>query len=845
MMYYTKFITGLGRCKGRIWLSALLALCVTFFVACPMWTGSSTEPSSSKAKEILNDLNVKEVNNPPALTTTATTGETVTITDPASWQPLKKPYTVYNPTAQVLQLGINVSGSYSTLWGDYTAVYSAAYPFSGSGTTSWANTCAKQSVTADLDGDGIDEWVVFYTPTNGGSSLYMTVGRHTATTAVSFSTPQQISGITASDKLHKYYERQQAFFINSIARNTRYPYFQMSSADIDGDGNEEILLVNYNQAVILTISADGSSASIVDSKTYSAPISSFTGGDVDGDGKDELVVCVQGKGFALYDSSFSKPLTNPEFMTPGFTDPDWSGVNWSDVVSQACFGDFNGDNLDELAVKVTGPKGWIAKTYLVNRGNLEAKVEIWDKVAFPDSMTNIANKPVAVDIDEDGTDELLLAPYVSRDVLNDSNNSVYIGDFLPTVDYIIDAGAGDVDADGKKDIVVAYYLTKNGNAYSRITSFGIKAGGSWSSNSLESKKIYIDDTPINGTDPSARFSHAIVETCMSIGHGFDNSPRVKYVGHELQFTDPIVIAVLASPPYYADIATADPSYAYNSWVTTFGKKTSESASNTTKVGFSIGASIEYEGGASIFGVKIATFKASASFENSMNWEWTTSTTITKSITYTCNGGEDRVIFTAVPIDTYSYEILTSPTTNDVGKIFHINLPRDYSTYTVTREFFNEHNGTLADIGSNVLPHTLGQVRSYPTATTKDTLLSTYGGYSYDAQPAGQASVSNNGTALEIEVEQGKEMSFSIDQERKISVGAGAGGFVASIEAGFNVGYQYTCETSKGTSFGGTVGYLPTAYFNNSKYAYSSGLFVYPYKDPNSLQTYWVVNYWVQ
>jgi hypothetical protein len=179
-------------------------------------------------------------------------------------------------------------------------------------------------------------------------------------------------------------------------------------------------------------------------------------------------------------------------------------------------------------------------------------------------------------------------------------------------------------------------------------------------------------------------------------------------------------------------------------------------------------------------------------------------------------------------------------------MLRINIPRDYSTYTVTREFFNAHNGDLADIGSATLPHTLGQVKTYPTAADKNSLLATYGDYFIAAQPAGQAgSVANNGTALEIEVESGQEKSFSIDQERRFSVGAGAGGFVASIEAGFNVGYQYTTSTTDGTSFGGTVGYLPTAYFMNSQYSYSSGFFVYPYKDPNSLQTYWVVNYWVE
>jgi len=33
------------------------------------------------------------------------------------------------------------------------------------------------------------------------------------------------------------------------------------------------------------------------------------------------------------------------------------------------------------------------------------------------------------------------------------------------------------------------------------------------------------------------------------------------------------------------------------------------------------------------------------------------------------------------------------------------------------------------------------------------------------------------------------------------------------------------STSIGTSFGGTVGYLPTKYFNDTGYAYSEGLFM--------------------
>ncbi len=788
--------------------------------------------------DILKALNIDEVTDPPPLTTTATTGESVTITDPSSWHPLKRDYTVFNPTAQVLQVGIPFSQAYSALWGDGGTGYLSATPFPGTGTSSWASGCTKRSVTADIDGDGIDEWLVFYTPTNGGTIVNFTIGRHTAATSVAFSAPQEITGFIASSYLSSQYERT-AFPVAGVWRNTRYPYFQLSAADIDGDGAQEILMANYSTAVILKCNGDDT-ITTVDSKTFTAAVSSFKGGDVDGDRKAELAVCVQGQGFALYDSSFSSPITNPEFMTSG-----WSGFSWSDVVGQGAFGDFDGDNIDEIAIKVTGTMGWITKTYKVHNRAIDEMNTITNVDTFPATMTNIATPPIAIDIDGDGVDELFLSPFVCHSVLTSPNTSIEKGSLFPNVDYIIDMGVGDVDGDGKKDLVHYYYInsdgTTNGTISARIAALGITPGGQW--NNLEIKKVFIDKVDIGvGTEGSKT---CIFSICMTVGHGFDNSPRVQYIGHELQFTDPIVIAVLASPPYYADIAEADPSYAYNSWVTTFGRKTSEAASSTTKIGFSIGASLEYEGGASIFGLKIATFKASASFENAMSWEWTTSNSITKSITYTCNGGEDRVVFTAVPLDSYSYRVLTSTNASDIGRLLHINLPRNYATYTVTRSFFNDHNGDLADIGSNVLPHTLGQVRTYPSVGLKNSLMDTYGGYFFDAQPVGQSSVSNNGTALEIEVERGNERSFSIDQERRFSVGAGAGGFVASIEAGFNVGYTYTSSTSEGTSFGGTVGYLPSAYYNNPLYRYSSGLFVYPYNDPNSLQTYWVVNYWIE
>lgn len=539
------------------WLFAGLG-CVPFWGS----TDNSNNNSSSSAKaiEILKLLNVNEVTNPPVLTTTSTTGETVLINNPDSWQPLKTTYAVFNPTAQVLQVGINYNGAYSTLWGNGPD-YSTAVPFSGTGITSWANSCSKKIVSTDLDGDGITEWVILFTPTNGGNGLSLTVGHLTAGSTVSFSTPKTVNGITASDKLDEQYERT-AFFIGSVPRNTRYPYFQLSSADVDGDGKQEILMVNYKQALVLKISPDGASCTIIESKTYSNPISSFTGGDIDGDGKDEFAICVQEQGFALYDSSFSIPLSNPEFVTSG-----WSGFSWADVVSQAAFGDFNGDNLDDLVVNVSGPIGWNAQTYQFLHGSLILKHTITNATDFPDRMTNITVLPVAVDIDGNGDDELFLSPIVCSKVLDPSACTKFnIGNTLiPEMDHIVNGGAGDVDADGKEDLVLYGSVnsdgTTSGTIFSRIVAVGVPTGGNLSN--LQQKKVYCNTLAGPSNDTAASYKHSVFESCIAIGHSFDNSPRVQYAGHELQFSDPIVIAVLASPPYYADIAAADSSYVYN------------------------------------------------------------------------------------------------------------------------------------------------------------------------------------------------------------------------------------------------------------------------------------------
>lgn len=233
----------------------------------------------------------------------------------------------------------------------------------------------------------------------------------------------------------------------------------------------------------------------------------------------------------------------------------------------------------------------------------------------------------------------------------------------------------------------------------------------------------------------------ICRVAASAGNFDRDSNRVKYVGHTLEYTNPIIIAALASSPYYSDIAQANSGYNYTNWVTTFGRSTSTSGGTTQRVGFSAGTTVELEQGINIFGLKAASFKQSTSFKRSKNWDWTTNQSITKTVTYSCVGGEDRAIFTSVPIDRYRYEILESPDGDEIGRRMSIKLPRDYSTYSVTKDFYNENNGDLPDL--SMLAHTLGNPQSYPTEA---------------AEGASDAGI----TSLKIAVETGQEKTYSMN-----------------------------------------------------------------------------------
>ncbi len=784
---------------------------------------------AGSAAAILANCGVSTTNVPPLVVNAA--GQTV---DPNTWQPLDQPSVAFSPHAELFQVGGTFQGYANTMFqdGQSTPPYATSAPIDGD--QGWAQTSAKTSLSADIDGDGIDETVVLYAKSTTDTNLYLRV-YHLGT----FSAETVVPGVTLSGKSFQSWLSPAASI--HVMGNSWFPNFDSTKGDIDGDGKQEVFVVDYDSVHILSVT-DAGAATVLDSKTFAGPVSSVAAGSIKGDRKDEFVVAWVAAGsaqYALYDSAFAAPLTSPTSLGDGF-------------FAEAGFGNFYGDhNPAALAVayqsKSVGSVEILMFDYAPPPASALHQVRL-QEVVNGRGIGRFRMLPRAVDLKGIGQDELQVLGTVFDKPMT---SSTYRDVIIPTgYQTLRDVQVGDVDHDGQQELVY-HFIQPNPVDIAQPDVEDIVAYGLDGMGQVSSKVNLVQAAP---TASTTGFGET---TAIAIGsYADDAGMRVHYVGHTLRFTDPIVMAVIASAPYWSDVAAADSSYggSLNNWSTAYGMTSSTDTDTTHSIGFSVGASVEFEHDFNIpiLDITAAKVKASLAFTSHTSWEWQTTYQVEKSIQYNAWAGADNVVFTSVPMDEYQYVIdeTTDPVNNPVGKSIYISIPRAYQTYMVTKDFYNSCIGTgvVPPIDSSIFAHTVGNPFSYPTSAQKDALLSTYfpgdpqkqADYQYAAQPVAQGS---GVTTLSVAITQGHSETVSQDFSLETSVGVGVGDWTVCANAGFEVGYSATSSTSTGTTFTGTVGYLPTTYYLNSSYAYQAGLFAYPYKTPVG-KSIWVVDYFV-
>lgn len=331
----------------------------------------------------------------------------------------------------------------------------------------------------------------------------------------------------------------------------------------------------------------------------------------------------------------------------------------------------------------------------------------------------------------------------------------------------------------------------------------------------------------------------------------DDTCLLSYTGkHYVVYSDPRVLAVLASPPYFEDLDNDELSGSYmeseTSYTSSSGEGTESSYSHTLSVGQYISYSHDIEVPLPIGGsVKVGSVEAEAAYSHGFTWETAESSTLEQSISYSTAAGSDSVAFYSIPMEVYVYDSLIPIVDEDTGEItgydkqyMSVNIPHTAAVKVLPLETYEKIAADypeLPQIAGNVLTHTVGDPSTYPKSTSSFNKAIVYNG-DWSGVDYGNGSVTQ-----EIAMTDETENSFSYTNSIETKAGAGPGDFVFGYSIGYEFGYGKATVTTKGSNFSGTICNMP-AEAEPYNYYYAWKIFAYQYSDGES--SFPVVSYLV-
>jgi hypothetical protein len=285
----------------------------------------------------------------------------------------------------------------------------------------------------------------------------------------------------------------------------------------------------------------------------------------------------------------------------------------------------------------------------------------------------------------------------------------------------------------------------------------------------------------------------------------DDTVIMKYKGYGLAYSDPVILAVLASPPYFEDLGhlVGGGSYIGGSsteFTSGGGTSTGKSYSNTVTAGGYI--SFECEKGLFFF----TGTEAELELTYSKTWDHEQVTEVSTNITYGTFGGQDSVALCTVPYDVFSYDVWT-PASG--GKPGFWQTMQEFAPYTpahtvVPLEKYDavaRRDGLMA-VGGKLLTHTMGRPETYPGSRDEmyrvssdvlekqayDNLQWTEVGYG-DAYTSQSVEINNSTTDTSTN---NFSVSFKIGQKFGFDIKA----VKAEVAGGIVGGYEHSWGSSK-------------------------------------------------
>lgn len=313
----------------------------------------------------------------------------------------------------------------------------------------------------------------------------------------------------------------------------------------------------------------------------------------------------------------------------------------------------------------------------------------------------------------------------------------------------------------------------------------------------------------------------------------DDTSVLNYTGkHYFTYSDPKILAVIASAPYFNDLLerndlTGNYGESQTTYSSTKGSSGGETYSNTLSVGTYVSMEQEF----SLFGFDCFSAEAEMELEAAFTYEFESNSDLEQTITYDTAAGQDSVAFYSIPVEMYEYTALLADGNGGfTEQTMVINVPHQASIKLLA---LSDYENAAADypglpqISDNVLTHTLGDPSTYPSASN---------GYakaiSYEGTPSSVGFGGSSGSAAitqEIAMSTSEAKSYSASTSMSFKAGAGAGGLTLGVTAGV-AGSTGTVETTTaGSSFSGTIQNMPEE-ARPYGYGFNWRIFSFEYED---------------
>lgn len=517
----------------------------------------------------------------------------------------------------------------------------------------------------------------------------------------------------------------------------------------------------------------------------------FTAGDVDNDGYNELVL-----GGSLANSS-----PNSRYLAIY----EWDGTGFS-VTAQQNFNLFEEENKVRKWQNIKDEKVYYSMPYA------PANVAVGNFYGISEAPC-IYLDSILIQYGNDGFDILDL---LSREVYNptDSNLSFYYTEWGARAADLTGSGqdvlftlanAVNTSNDDAKSIQALLRNTFS-SAYQNVyalsgISFG-KGNDSYTTESIYNPKYSYYSVDDNNAINPASLSFSLPNTDK-------DTIILKYTSkHYYTYADPEVLAVLASPPYFEDLANEDDDSQMIESATSYGATQGSGEGKSHSNSFSVGVYTSWEKSFKIFNVELFSAEAEASINNTFTWETQKTSSLEYEVTYFTMAGLDTVVLYSMPIESYVYEAIMPDGTTQA---MTVNIPYEPSVQTVSLEKYNAIRAGYPDILPDVtkaLTHTVGDPGSY--ASSLGSLPSGRGQtlvYNGNPSTIGQGSQSTQEQSISMTNEETNSFNYEIAVETK--AGVGAGGVTVGVTAGYTHGAGKVHISTAGSSYTGTMNGLPS------------------------------------